>query len=341
MRLPSWLKLILAILGCELAGVVGSLFTAPNIPVWYAALNKPVFNPPNWIFAPVWTALFAFMGLAVFLIWQKGSSDKKVKIAVSIFIGQLVLNILWSMIFFGLRSPFYALLEIILLWLAILATIAVFAKISKPAAWLLAPYILWVSFAVYLNFALWQQNFVGKNQSVACVLEAKICPDGSAVVRAGPDCQFAPCPEKTNADFSWARKTDSQTGLTFQYPLDLLTVYLHPVDWPPQLRLTIQPFSCAEGGEEIARAGKTERRQVDNRAYCVTQASEGAAGSIYTNYVYAFPYQNQTAIFTFSLRFVQCANYDEPQQTACLNERSAFDLDAVIDQCARSLRVTD
>lgn len=152
------LKLIVAIIISELAGIIGSLFTAPSIAGWYATLTKPALNPPSWIFGPVWTTLFALMGIAAFLVWKKGLDRKDVRIALSIFIGQLALNMLWSIIFFGSQSPEAAFVEIIFLWLAILATITVFAKISKPAAWLLLPYILWVSFAAYLNYSIWILN---------------------------------------------------------------------------------------------------------------------------------------------------------------------------------------
>ena len=147
-------KLALCVLFCQAAGMVGALFTSPAIPKWYANLHKPAFNPPNWIFAPVWTFLFLLMGISVFLVWNKIGEDKKVKTALSVFILQLALNTLWSILFFGLRSPLYAFGEIIILWLAILVTILNFYRISKAAAFMLLPYILWVSFAVILNFVI-------------------------------------------------------------------------------------------------------------------------------------------------------------------------------------------
>ncbi len=147
-------KLIVAILVPQAAGALGSLFTAPSISTWYSTLIKPSFNPPSWIFAPVWTALFLLMGIAAFLVWKRGWEKREVRIALGIFGGQLILNILWSALFFGLHSPLAAFVEVIILWLAILGTILVFRKISKTAAWLLVPYILWVSFASLLNFSL-------------------------------------------------------------------------------------------------------------------------------------------------------------------------------------------
>ncbi len=159
-------KLIIAVVVSELAGIIGSVFTTPSIAgpstgsglSWYAGIVKPALNPPAWVFGPVWTTLFALMGIAAFLVWKKGLDRRDVKIALGIFLGQLVLNTLWSIIFFGLHSPGGAFIEIMFLWLAILATIIAFYKISKLATWLLVPYILWVSFAVYLSYVIWMLN---------------------------------------------------------------------------------------------------------------------------------------------------------------------------------------
>ncbi len=158
MKIPRFLKVLIAIFVSELAGIVGSVFTTPSIEGWYAGIVKPALNPPAWVFGPVWTTLFALMGIAAFLVWEKGLYRRDVKIALSIFIGQLILNTFWSIIFFGFHSPGGALIEIIFLWLAIFVTLIAFARISKPAAWLLAPYILWVSFALYLNYTIWILN---------------------------------------------------------------------------------------------------------------------------------------------------------------------------------------
>jgi tryptophan-rich sensory protein len=119
---------------------------------------KPVLNPPNWIFAPVWTTLYALMGVAAFLIWRHGLRQRRTKFALAIFSAQLVLNVLWSIIFFGFQNPFLAFIEVIILWLAIVWTIFAFYKISRLAACLLMPYILWVSFAGYLTYSIWVLN---------------------------------------------------------------------------------------------------------------------------------------------------------------------------------------
>ena len=158
MSLKNILKLIASIMICQLAGFIGSLFTTPAIQTWYKTLIKPSFNPPNSVFSPVWITLFLLMGISLFLVWQKNLKDRKVKIALFFFALQLSLNILWSIIFFGLKLPFYAFVEIIILWFAILLTILKFLKVSKPAGILLLPYLLWVSFAAFLNFFLWNLN---------------------------------------------------------------------------------------------------------------------------------------------------------------------------------------
>ena len=158
MKLNNLFKLVIAIVISQLAGVIGSIFTISSIPTWYATLQKPSFSPPNWIFGPVWTTLYLLMGVAAFLVWRHGFERKEVKTALAIFGGQLVLNVLWSIIFFGLQNPFWAFIEIIFLWLAILWMILVFHKISRPAAYLLLPYILWISFASILNFSIFILN---------------------------------------------------------------------------------------------------------------------------------------------------------------------------------------
>lgn len=145
-------KLLISILAPLLAGFLGSYFTTPNIPTWYASLNKPFFNPPSWLFAPVWTTLYLLMGIAFYLIWTSKSKDKFK--AIKLFIFQLVLNSLWSILFFGLQNPPLALAEIIILWIFIYVTIRSFAQINKTASYLLYPYLVWVTFASFLTFAI-------------------------------------------------------------------------------------------------------------------------------------------------------------------------------------------
>jgi len=151
----KWVKLIVSILICQIAGVIGSIFTAPSITSWYADLQKPAFSPPNWVFGPVWITLYTLMGISLYLVWNK---KKNVKIPLTLFFTQLILNSIWSIIFFGLQNPFYALIEIIILWIMILVTIIRFYKISKKASLLLLPYIIWVSVATILNYYIWILN---------------------------------------------------------------------------------------------------------------------------------------------------------------------------------------
>lgn len=165
MKTNKFFKLVITIGVSLSAGTIGSFFTTPAISSgWYAGIVKPALNPPAWVFGPVWTTLFVLMGIAAFLVWSSyakvtdGQEKKTIKIALVLFGIQLVLNTLWSIIFFGLHNLGGALVEIVFLWFSILAMIIAFAKISRPAAWLLVPYILWVSFAVYLNYAIWTLN---------------------------------------------------------------------------------------------------------------------------------------------------------------------------------------
>ena len=158
MKINNTLKFFIAVFVCQLAGIIGSVFTSPAIGKWYAFIKKPSFSPPNWVFAPVWTLLFLLMAVSLYLIWKKEKTKER-KTALWIFSYQLLLNILWSILFFGLQSPLAGFIEIIILWLAILATIITFFPLSKPAGLLFLPYLGWVSFAALLNFFLWRLNF--------------------------------------------------------------------------------------------------------------------------------------------------------------------------------------
>ena len=152
------LGILVFVLVCELAGIIGSFFTMPSIPGWYAGLAKPPFNPPSWVFAPVWTILYAMMGLSAYLVYEKGPRRKEVRKALAVFAGQLLLNALWSIVFFGAHMILGAAVVIVLLWGMVLASIWLFSRISKAAAYLLVPYILWVSFAMVLNISLYVLN---------------------------------------------------------------------------------------------------------------------------------------------------------------------------------------
>lgn len=155
MKKINWKKLGVSILLTQGAGGIGAIATMPKITGWYSTLVKPRFNPPNWLFGPVWTLLFLMMGAAFYLVWMKKEKNRK---AIIIFAGQLFLNVLWSFLFFGAESPGLAFVEIIVLWIAIAATILTFERVSRAAAWLLIPYLFWVSFASVLNAAIFQLN---------------------------------------------------------------------------------------------------------------------------------------------------------------------------------------
>ena len=147
------LKLLLSVVICEGVGILGSVFTIPSITSWYSHLNKPLFNPPNWIFGPVWTTLYLLMGISFFLILEKKLKKQK-NFLIILFSAQLFLNFLWSVIFFGMHLPGPAFINIVLLWISIVLLIINFWKFSRLASLLLMPYLLWVSFASLLNLAV-------------------------------------------------------------------------------------------------------------------------------------------------------------------------------------------
>lgn len=155
--MAKMLPLILSVLIAQAAGLIGSVFTAASIPTWYATLLKPEWGPPNWLFAPVWTTLYLLMGVAAYLVWQQ-RAEPGAGTALWLYGVQLVLNTLWSVIFFGLRNTGIAFVEILVLLVAILATAVLFWRVRPLAGGLMIPYLLWVSFAAILNFRIWQLN---------------------------------------------------------------------------------------------------------------------------------------------------------------------------------------
>ena len=157
-RRQDWIKLIVSLLVCQLTGAIGSMFTRTAISQWYVLLQKPSFTPPSGVFAPAWIFLYLLMGLAFFLIWRQGIDNRYAKHTVIFFIGQLILNGLWSILFFGLRSPLAGLVDILLLWVLIVITTFRFYRISRTAGLLMLPYIAWVSFAAVLNGSIWLLN---------------------------------------------------------------------------------------------------------------------------------------------------------------------------------------
>jgi benzodiazapine receptor len=159
MKRSDFAKLLVSIGVPFFVGLVGSLFTtADTLNNWYAVLRKPPFNPPDWIFGPVWTTLYIMMGIAAFLVWRNGLENKIVRIALACYIVQLALNAIWTPLFFGLHSPLLGLIDIVLLFNAITVTIYAFFQISRPAAILLIPYLAWVFFATVLNASIYILN---------------------------------------------------------------------------------------------------------------------------------------------------------------------------------------
>jgi tryptophan-rich sensory protein len=151
MRKNKYLILGISIILPLAIGFTSGLVTSENIPTWFASLKKPWFNPPNWIFAPVWTTLYILMGISSYIIFIKENSLSRFR-SLYAYLVQLVLNFFWSIIFFGMHRPDFSLIEIVVLWFSILITILNFGKLSKMAAWLMVPYITWVTFATILNF---------------------------------------------------------------------------------------------------------------------------------------------------------------------------------------------
>ena len=154
----KFLKYFLSIGICLLAGGLGTFFTFSSIPTWYATLNKPIFSPPNYLFGPVWTILYILMGASLAIIWQKGLKKRRIREAMFLFGVQLLLNALWSPVFFGAKNLLLGLIIIVLMWISILKTILAFGKIDKTASYLLLPYLAWVSFATILNLSFWLLN---------------------------------------------------------------------------------------------------------------------------------------------------------------------------------------
>ena len=160
------LRLAISIVIPLIAGAVGAFFTSESVATWFQTIEKPSFSPPNWLFGPVWTTLYVLMGISLFLVWRATSNvtnfseniRSKKLLAFVAFGTQLILNVLWSFLFFGLRSPQLAFVEIIILWISIAATIVIFSKISKLSALLLLPYGVWVTYASFLNLQIWLLN---------------------------------------------------------------------------------------------------------------------------------------------------------------------------------------
>ncbi|ULQ56903.1 tryptophan-rich sensory protein [Flavihumibacter rivuli] len=151
-------KLLLSVLVPLIVGATAGYFTSTSVKTWYTTLEKPWFNPPNWLFGPVWTSLYIMMGIACWLVWSSNAGQELKRKALLLFGVQLMANFLWSFIFFYFHQVGLAFMEIIILWLLILLCIFSFARVDKRAAWLMVPYISWVTFAAILNGTIWMLN---------------------------------------------------------------------------------------------------------------------------------------------------------------------------------------
>jgi tryptophan-rich sensory protein len=158
MKISTVIKILIAVLVCLGIGFIGSIATQTSVDTWFVALDKPSFNPPSWVFAPVWTLLYVLMGVAAGIVWSRGFHHLWVKTALYHFGFQLILNAGWSIAFFGYQSPLAGLIIIIALIVLVLFTFKWFKIVSKTAAYLLIPYILWIGFAATLNFEIWRLN---------------------------------------------------------------------------------------------------------------------------------------------------------------------------------------
>jgi len=200
-----------------------------------------------------------------------------------------------------------------------------------------------------IGYLVWPKQVVapGHNTPIepgqaACTLEAKQCPDGSYVGRSGPNCEFAACPEvksEVKSIEGWKTMIDQKNGVTFQYPASLGTKYIHTVDWPPKATLMPGPFACLETDPKNTSAGKTEARIINGQNYCITVQNEGAAGSTYSEYAYAVQKDDKVVILNFTLRSVQCGNYDGSEMKACEAERAAFSIDTIVDKIVSTLKL--
>jgi len=152
------IKLSISIVIPLFAGFLGSIFTNTSVATWYQTLSVPSLNPPSWVFAPVWTVLYIMMGIAFYLVWRKKETGRDIFWSVWIFFVQLFFNILWSLLFFGMENPMLALWGVGMLWITIFLNVIAFARVEKKSAWLMLPYLAWVSFAAYLNYAIFILN---------------------------------------------------------------------------------------------------------------------------------------------------------------------------------------
>lgn len=180
---------------------------------------------------------------------------------------------------------------------------------------------------------------ISKTKPVACTQEAKLCSDGTAVGRTGPNCEFATCPEEISIA-GWKTFTDSKQGIEFLYPEKLSTNYMNVTnDWPPKIIISNGTLSCSETPSTDNLSGQAIKGVIGGRVYCVGALSEGAAGSIYNTYTYATEKDGKLITVNFTVQYPQCVNYDDPQKTACQNEQATFNLDGTIDRIIQTVTI--
>jgi len=201
------------------------------------------------------------------------------------------------------------------------------------------PVILVLIVLISGGLYFWVNQKGEENDQIVCTMEARLCPDGSYIGRIGPKCEFSLCPLVDKETKGWTAFVDPAGTYSFKYPADWPTDYVAPVDWPPKINFASGPFVCTEGGSEIGRAGKTVKKVIAGRDYCITKEVEGAAGTMYIQYAYATQFDTQTAYFTWTTRQPQCANYDKPNRSACQDEENAFDPDSLISQLVGTFKL--
>jgi len=189
-----------------------------------------------------------------------------------------------------------------------------------------------VAYLVFIN--------INKAKPISCTQEAKLCSDGSAVGRTGPNCEFATCPEEISTE-GWKTFTDNKQGIEFLYPEKLPTNYMNIVEseWPPKITISDGVLSCSEIPSETNPQNQTIKGIINNHIYCVGASSGGAAGSIYIDYTYATEKDGKLITANFIIQYPQCVNYEDPQKTQCQNEQDTFNLDGTIDRIIQSVKI--
>ena len=180
-------------------------------------------------------------------------------------------------------------------------------------------------------------NDNNNENNIVCTTDAKECPDGSYVGRSGPKCEFAPCPAENISATNWLLFKDQEQNISWLYPEKLSANFISAQTWPPKVSISGMAYNCPVTDASSSLPDRTTERRVDNRTYCVTATSEGAAGSVFTDYTYSRVKDGKLINISFALRYPQCDNYDDPQKSDCKGERETFDLDSIIDKIVQSL----